>query len=115
MAFLDKPFSGEVLLRAVHGALQSLREAMAIAWTLWHPAVTGAVAETCSAKQVKGVMAAGDSRLSEEESAAIERGLDWRMPDGRPQRQSGPGGTTVAGRGQGDGWSQCSTTGISAL
>jgi aryl-alcohol dehydrogenase-like predicted oxidoreductase len=29
-----------------------------------------------SAKQVEGVMGAGDFRLSEEEIAAIERGLD---------------------------------------
>ena len=49
---------------------------MTIAWTQRHPAVTGAIGGTRSAKQVKGVMAAGDSRLSEEESAAIERGID---------------------------------------
>jgi aryl-alcohol dehydrogenase-like predicted oxidoreductase len=57
---------------------------MAVAWTLWHPAVTGAIVGACSAKQVDGVMGDGDFRLSEEEIAAIERGIDWRVPDGRP-------------------------------
>jgi aryl-alcohol dehydrogenase-like predicted oxidoreductase len=46
--------------------------------------VTGAIVGACSAKQVDGVMGAGDFRLSEEEIAAIERGIDWRVPDGRP-------------------------------
>jgi aryl-alcohol dehydrogenase-like predicted oxidoreductase len=49
---------------------------VAIAWTLRHPAVTGAIVGARSAKQVEGVMGAGDFRLSEEEIAAIERGLD---------------------------------------
>jgi aryl-alcohol dehydrogenase-like predicted oxidoreductase len=49
---------------------------VAIAWTLRHPAVAGAIVGTRSAKQVEGVMAAGDFRLSEEEIAAIERGID---------------------------------------
>jgi aryl-alcohol dehydrogenase-like predicted oxidoreductase len=70
---------------------------VAFAWTLRHPAVTGAIVGTHSAKQVEGVMGAGDFRLSEGEIAAIERGLNWRMPDERPQRQSGPGDTTAAG------------------
>jgi aryl-alcohol dehydrogenase-like predicted oxidoreductase len=48
---------------------------VAIAWTLRHPAVTGAIVGARSAKQVEGVMGAGDFRLSEEEIAAIERGL----------------------------------------
>jgi aryl-alcohol dehydrogenase-like predicted oxidoreductase len=49
---------------------------VAIAWTLRHPAVTGAIVGARSATQVEGVMGAGDFRLSEEEIAAIERGLD---------------------------------------
>jgi aryl-alcohol dehydrogenase-like predicted oxidoreductase len=48
---------------------------VAIAWTLRHPAVTGAIVGARSATQVEGVMGAGDFRLSEEEIAAIERGL----------------------------------------
>jgi hypothetical protein len=77
MAFLDKPFSGEVLLQAVHGALQSLRGGDGNCLDgCGHPAVTGAIVGARSAKQVEGVMAAGDFRLSEEEIAAIERGID---------------------------------------
>jgi aryl-alcohol dehydrogenase-like predicted oxidoreductase len=49
---------------------------VAIAWTLRHPAVTGAIVGARSARQVEGVMGAGDFRLSEEEIAAIERGMD---------------------------------------
>ena len=49
---------------------------VAIAWTLRYPAVTGAIVGARSAKQVEGVTGAGDFRLSEEEIAAIERGLD---------------------------------------
>jgi aryl-alcohol dehydrogenase-like predicted oxidoreductase len=49
---------------------------VAIAWTLRHPAVTGAIVGARSAKQVEGVMGAGDFRLSQEEIAAIERGLN---------------------------------------
>ncbi len=49
---------------------------VASAWTLRHPAVTGAIVGARSAKQVEGVMGAGDFRLSEEEIDAIEGGLD---------------------------------------
>jgi len=49
---------------------------VAIAWTLRHPAVTGAIVGARSAMQVEGVMGAGDFRLSQEEIAAIERGLN---------------------------------------
>jgi aryl-alcohol dehydrogenase-like predicted oxidoreductase len=48
---------------------------VAIAWTLRHAAVTGAIVGARSFTQVEGVMGAGDFRLSEEEIAAIERGL----------------------------------------
>lgn len=46
---------------------------VAIAWTLRHPAVTGAIVGMRSAKQVEGVIGAGDFRLSAAEIAEIER------------------------------------------
>jgi aryl-alcohol dehydrogenase-like predicted oxidoreductase len=49
---------------------------VAIAWTLRHPAVTGAIVGARSAKQVEGVMGAGDFQLNAEEIAAIEPGID---------------------------------------
>ena len=60
---------------AVYGMGHS-EEVVAIAWTLRHPAVTGAIVGARSAKQVEGVMGAGDFRLSQEEIAAIEHGLN---------------------------------------
>jgi aryl-alcohol dehydrogenase-like predicted oxidoreductase len=45
---------------------------VAIAWTLRHPAVTGAIVGARSAKQVDGVIGAADLQLSEEEVARIE-------------------------------------------
>jgi aryl-alcohol dehydrogenase-like predicted oxidoreductase len=45
---------------------------VAIAWTLHHPAVTGAIAGARNAKQAEGVMRAGDLRLSDEEVNQIE-------------------------------------------
>jgi aryl-alcohol dehydrogenase-like predicted oxidoreductase len=45
----------------------------AIAWTLRHPAVTGAIVGMRSAKQVDGVIGAAQFRLSGEEIAEIER------------------------------------------
>jgi aryl-alcohol dehydrogenase-like predicted oxidoreductase len=62
-------------LRAVGARRGRSPGEVAIAWTLRHPAVTGAIVGARSAKQVEGVMGAGDFRLSEEEIAAIERGL----------------------------------------
>jgi len=44
----------------------------AIAWTLRHPAVTAAIVGGRSAEQVEGVIAAGDFRLSEAETAELE-------------------------------------------
>lgn len=44
---------------------------VAIAWTLHHPAVTGAIVGGRNAKQVEGVIAGGSFRLSEEEYAEI--------------------------------------------
>lgn len=46
---------------------------VAIAWTLRHPAVTGAIVGMRSAKQVDGVIGAAEFRLSPEEIAEIER------------------------------------------
>ncbi len=46
---------------------------VAIAWTLRHPAVTGAIVGMRSAKQVDGVIGAADFRLSVAEIAEIER------------------------------------------
>jgi aryl-alcohol dehydrogenase-like predicted oxidoreductase len=45
---------------------------IAIAWTLGHPAVTGAIVGARSAKQVDGVMNAGTIRLTIQEKAEIE-------------------------------------------
>jgi len=45
---------------------------VAIAWTLRHPAITGAIVGARSAKQVEGVMRAGDFRLSPQEIAEID-------------------------------------------
>jgi len=45
---------------------------VAIAWTLRHPAVTGAIVGARSAKQVEGVIGATNLQLSEEEVAKIE-------------------------------------------
>jgi aryl-alcohol dehydrogenase-like predicted oxidoreductase len=45
---------------------------VAIAWTLHHPAVTGAIVGARSARQAEGVMRAGDLRLTDEEVNEIE-------------------------------------------
>jgi len=45
---------------------------VAIAWTLSHPAVTGAIVGARSAKQVEGVFGAGDLKLSPEEISMLE-------------------------------------------
>ena len=45
---------------------------VAIAWTLHHPAVTGAIAGARNAKQAEGVMQAGDLRLNDKEVNEIE-------------------------------------------
>jgi aryl-alcohol dehydrogenase-like predicted oxidoreductase len=46
---------------------------VAIAWTLRHPAVTGAIVGMRSAKQVEGVIGAAEFRLSADEISEIER------------------------------------------
>ena len=45
---------------------------VAIAWTLHHPAVTGAIVGARNARQAEGVMRAGELRLSDEEVTEIE-------------------------------------------
>lgn len=45
---------------------------VAIAWTLSHPAVTGAIVGARNAKQAEGVMRSGELKLSPEEIAEIE-------------------------------------------
>ena len=45
---------------------------VAIAWTLHHPAVTGAIVGARNARQAEGVMRAGEFRLSQEEVTEIE-------------------------------------------
>lgn len=45
---------------------------VAVAWTLRHPAVTGAIVGARSAQQVEGVMGHPDFRLTDEEIARIE-------------------------------------------
>jgi aryl-alcohol dehydrogenase-like predicted oxidoreductase len=45
---------------------------VAIAWTLHHPAVTGAIVGARNAKQADGVMRAGDLRLNDKEVTEIE-------------------------------------------
>jgi len=45
---------------------------VAIAWTLHHPAVTGAIVGARNAPQAEGVMRAGELRLTEEEVTEVE-------------------------------------------
>src|SRR5271169_3928063 len=45
---------------------------VAIAWTLHHPAVTGAIVGARNARQAEGVMRAGELRLTDEEATEIE-------------------------------------------
>ena len=59
-------------LRAVGARYGRLPGEVAIAWTLGHPAVTGAIVGARSAKQAEGVMNAGTLRLTSREKAEIE-------------------------------------------
>jgi aryl-alcohol dehydrogenase-like predicted oxidoreductase len=49
---------------------------VAIAWTLGHPAVTGAIVGFRSARQAQGVMGASEFRLDQSEMAEIETALE---------------------------------------
>jgi len=61
-------------LRAVGAKHNMTPGQVAIAWTLRHPAVTGAIVGARSAKQVEEIMGAPDFRLTPEEIAGIEKG-----------------------------------------
>jgi aryl-alcohol dehydrogenase-like predicted oxidoreductase len=45
---------------------------VAIAWTLNHPAVTGAIVGARNAKQVEGIIGAMEFRLTPQEVAEVE-------------------------------------------
>jgi aryl-alcohol dehydrogenase-like predicted oxidoreductase len=65
-------------LRAIgkrHGATPG---EVAIAWTLWNPAVTGAIVGVRSPQQVSGVAGAPDVKLSPEDMLEIEQVLTWQ-------------------------------------
>src|SRR5215469_16639067 len=49
---------------------------VSIAWTLHHPAVTGAIVGARSPKQIEGIIGAADFRLAESEIDEIERALE---------------------------------------
>jgi len=49
---------------------------VAIAWTLWHPAVTAAIVGLRRPEQVSGIIGAGEFRLSSEEIGEIDSFLD---------------------------------------
>ncbi|HYL78779.1 MAG TPA: aldo/keto reductase [Bryobacteraceae bacterium] len=60
------------LLRAIGKRHGRTTGEVAIAWTLRHPAVTGAIVGMRSAKQVEGVVGAAEFRLSPEELGEID-------------------------------------------
>jgi aryl-alcohol dehydrogenase-like predicted oxidoreductase len=59
-------------LREIGGRHNRSAGEVAIAWTLHHPAVTGAIVGARNARQAEGVMRAGELRLTEEEVNEIE-------------------------------------------
>lgn len=78
-AFQDPLFS-QILdivetLREIGDAHDRSPAEVAVAWTLHHPAVTGAIVGARSASQVDGFVGAMDFRLSEEEMAEIGKVL----------------------------------------
>lgn len=73
---LSRNFASTELLREIgdhHG--RSAGE-IAIAWTLAHPAVTAAIVGVRSAEQVRGVIGAGDFRLTTTELDELENSLE---------------------------------------
>ena len=54
------------------GVLALVVVALAIAWVLRHPAITGAIVGARNAQQAEGVMRAGEIKLSKDEIAEIE-------------------------------------------
>jgi aryl-alcohol dehydrogenase-like predicted oxidoreductase len=76
----QEPLFSEILglvekLRAIGDAHGREPAEVAVAWTLNHPAVTGAIVGARSADQVDGFIGAMDFRLTEEEVARIGVGL----------------------------------------
>jgi len=59
-------------LRAIGDRYNTTPGAIAVAWTLLNPAVTGAIVGSRSAKQAEGVMKAGDIKLTAQDIAQIE-------------------------------------------
>jgi aryl-alcohol dehydrogenase-like predicted oxidoreductase len=53
---------------------------VAIAWTLRHPAVTGAIVGGRNGRQVEGIIGAADFRLSEQEIREIAAFADEPSP-----------------------------------
>ena len=78
---MKSPAFQEPLFSQILGIVETLREIgdphgrspaeVAVAWTLHHPAVTGAIVGARSAEQVDGFIGAMDFRLSDEEMARI--------------------------------------------
>jgi aryl-alcohol dehydrogenase-like predicted oxidoreductase len=62
-------------LRAVGNRLNASPGEVAIAWTLRNPAVTGAIVGVRTAKQVAGIVGAGDLTLSSDDILEIKQGL----------------------------------------
>ncbi|MCF8383675.1 MAG: aldo/keto reductase [Chlorobium sp.] len=61
------------LLRSIGSPYGRSPGEVAIAWTLRHPALTGAIVGGRSAAQVEGIIGAGEFRLTGEETALIKR------------------------------------------
>jgi aryl-alcohol dehydrogenase-like predicted oxidoreductase len=59
-------------LRAIGERYGRTPGAIAVAWTLHNPAVTGAIVGSRSAKQAEGVMKAGEVKLTDQDIAQIE-------------------------------------------
>jgi aryl-alcohol dehydrogenase-like predicted oxidoreductase len=59
-------------LRAIGERYNTTPGAIAVAWTLQNPAVTGAIVGSRSAKQAEGVMRAGEIQLTAQDLAQIE-------------------------------------------
>ena len=64
------------LLREIGTAHNVSPAVAAVAWTLHHPAITGAIVGSRSAQQVEGIAPALEFRLSEEEFARINAFLE---------------------------------------
>ncbi|MCU1338587.1 MAG: aldo/keto reductase [Bryobacterales bacterium] len=62
-------------LRSIGRRRQATPGEVAIAWTLWNPAVTGAIVGVRSAQQVSGIVGAADVKLTAGDMQEIEHGL----------------------------------------